>query len=481
MKKSIKFGLILITVFLIIICYTTLKPRYYNVLIITCDALRMDHLSCYGYRRATTPNIDKLAKEGILFTQAISQALWTVPSLTSINTSTYVHTHGFIKWTGDSCLNPSVTTLAKVLKYKGYSTGFITGHGNLSSLKKNSGLTTFVDVPMKANQVTRRAIEWLKNRKNRPFFLHLHYMEPHVPYNPPSPYDRMFLNDGLGIYHKQVPIKLIPPTHRKGNATDLDYFVSQYDGEIRFADEEIGKLLKGLKRLNLYDNTIIIFSADHGEYFGEHGLYFIHGGFPFEPAIRVPLIIKYNNIPHKTIHQQVQHIDIMPTVLDLLHIKTPSTIEGKSLLPLIKREEYHSPYTFSEIYFEIPSMVYCIRTERWKLIYIPGDIDEMIKKREDWALEEHLDLYHILDLYHMWHTFFNEVKPAKYMLYDLKNDPEERHNLAATESDTLEFLRAELNIWLNQASPKSKFMEQVINQEREREKIERLRSLGYIQ
>ncbi|MCK4353162.1 sulfatase-like hydrolase/transferase [candidate division WOR-3 bacterium] len=480
MVKKRKIGFILIALFLIIggiVWYITSKPRYSNysnVLIITCDALRVDHLSSCGYPRNTTPNIDKLANEGILFTQAIAQAAATGASLPSISTSTYPHTHGVLSWDMDECYlhDSTLQTLAKVLNNKGYDTGFITGHGGIAQFERNSGFETFINASMKANQVTRRAIDWLKKNRHRPFFLWLHYLEPHAPYKPPPSYNRMFVDDGLEIYHKQVPIKLIPVSHRKGDTTDVDYFVSQYDGEIKFADEEIGKLFNELKSLNLYDKTVIIFSADHGEHFGEHGLYFAHGAPFFEPVIRVPLVLKCNipNAKGKTIHQQVQHIDIMPTLLDLLSIEGPSTMEGTSLLPLISGGEYPFRYAFSEEDW-LGNMLFSIRTERWKLMYISGNVDSMIERVKKCYAEKYPEEYAIT--VHL----LNKSKLEKYMLYDLKNDPEEQHNLASTEPDTLEFLKAELHIWMNQASSKSELIRPIIEQQ----KKERLRSLGYIQ
>lgn len=429
--------------------YLAGNARYSNVLIISCDALRPDHLSCYGYVRATSPNIDAFAEEGLLFTQAVSQASSTFPSLTSIHTSTYLHTHGLLaRWDLPGGGLP-FHTLAEILNENGYSTGFISGHGALDAWARHSRFTTFVVAQMKADEVTRRAIEWVEERRNEPFFLHIHYLEPHAPYDPPAPYDKLFVDDGFESHHRQIPIEQLQHVAPEVDSTDADYWISQYDGQISFADKQIGVLLKKLKTLGLDKKTIVLLTADHGESMGENGKYFGHGGLPFEAVIRVPLIAKLNVRAPKdnSIDEQVQLIDVAPTVLKLLNIEVPSSMEGKDLLPVISGQRHPSPYVFSgglDADEEIVSL--CVRGRGWKLMWTAYELDEG----------------RLVD---------------RYRLFNLESDAGEDDDLVDQEPGTVEILKAELHIALSQAAARSELSKDIM----ERERRERLKSLGYIQ
>ena len=416
--------------------------RKKNVILILVDALRPDHLGCYGYQRNTSPNIDNLAKEGVLFTQTIAQGITTNRSVPSIFTSTYLHTH-WINDFGDQ-LNPSILTLAQVLKDFGYSTGLISGHGDIHTLRRiERGFDIFND---KTGDVTETAIDWLRDNQDKPFFLYLHYMDVHYPYQPPPPYDRMFLadkfkrqdRDALEAKYQWIDDPVlhgIPKQMLEGNMTkqDIDYYISQYDGEIRFTDEQIDLLLNELKRLNLDKKSVIILTADHGEDLAEHDINhaFRHAGIYFDVTLKVPLIIKCTDIipQGKVFTQQVQSIDIMPTILDILKIKRPETAEGVSLLPMIlKDKEYSTPYAFSDDCI--------IRTEEWKLI-CDGD---------------------------------------NRQLYNLKKDPQELNNLIDVEKEKFIFLKEKLDNWKRQAKPKIHTKSMPLTEEEK----QRLKSLGYL-
>jgi len=442
-KRPISFLLILSLIAAIFISgkfiYTKTHRPKKNVILIIVDALRPDHLGCYGYERKTSPNIDNLAKEGVLFTQTIAQGNCTPLSVPSILTSTYPHTH-WVKDFGYQ-LNPSILTLAQVLKDYGYSTGFISEPDILHTIR---GLERGFDIFNETGEVTKTAIDWLKDVRDRPFLLYLHYGSPHCPYRPPPPYNRMFLADKFKRQDKDTleakyqwaydPIYLqIPKQIAEGNLAkeDVDYYISQYDGEIRFDDQQIGILLKRLKRLNLDKKTIIILTADHGEDLADHDINnaFKHSS-AYDVVLKVPLIIKCTDIipENKIITQQVQSIDIMPTIIDMLKIKKPETTEGVSLLPLIlKGKEYPIPYAFSR------SCV--IRTEEWKLI----------------------------------------CNRRNRQLYNLKKDPQELNNLIEQEKEKFIFLKEKLDNWRKQAVAIPKKPAQLTEEEKER-----LRSLGYL-
>lgn len=306
-----------------------LSPRP-NVLLITVDALRPDHLGCYGYQRYTSPNIDKLARGGVLFTQAIAQGSWTWPSIHSLLTGTYPSTHKVYFW--DSSLSDYITTLPRMLKDYGYNTAFITGHGGLST---ESGLRgdfdTWEDISgAKADKTTQEAIDWMREYQRSPFFLWLHYMDTH---------DMYFFKPS----DERRSVEVLSELEIKNGLLNYDKAISQVDAQI-------GRLLEELEKLGLYKNTIIIITADHGEEMGEHSLYFNHGGWLWESLIRVPLIIFYFPLfkEGQIIEQQAQHIDIVPTLVDILGVRQAGTFEGRNLLALIRGKEVQSVYAFSE-------------------------------------------------------------------------------------------------------------------------------------
>lgn len=496
-RGVVRAALYLLPMLALICCWgCQQRPRKLNVLIITCDALRPDHLSCNGYERNTSPNIDRLAAEGTLFTQAVCQGTWTVPSLFSLITSTYPHRHRMTHWEPRP-LDPSVPSLIQILREHGYRTAFISGHGAIPSFEILR-FDTFINTSGKADTVTRMSAKWLRKEPDKPFFLWIHYIEPHAPYGPPPPWDRMFLHDEYSERYDDIPAELIPPRTlvRDTSATDLDYYVAQYDGEIRFVDTYIGNLLTYLTSSGLDETTLVILSADHGESLGEQGRYFLHGGFPYEAVIRVPLILRCKGlIPgSRRIDGQVQLLDVAPTILDLLNLEAPPGLQGISLLPSILREEsrwsrllrtlrrfrflrstrkeegYPSPYAFSEWCSGGMWGAVGIRTEEWKLIYVyPGFTREALS----WMMKFEPDTYAWLAAMTETHQVQElESKEPRFLLYNLERDPAESRNLADSEKEVVADLKEKLEDLLGR-----KLMEEDIDPHLR----ERLRSLGYIQ
>lgn len=408
-----------------------INPRRLNVLLITVDALRPDHLGCYGYKRNTSPNIDKLTKEGILFTQAISQASWTHPSIYSLITSTYPSTYGIYFW--DQDLPDSVPTLTRVLKEEGYGTAFISGHGGISGVGKFAqGFDTFKDIyGAEANRITREALSWIKNYQNRHFFLWIHYMDTH---------DR-----SLGLPEKKHHIKNITPE-------EIKLYTLKYDEAIRYVDTQIASLLLKLKETGSYKDTIIFISSDHGQDMCEHNLCFSHGGFVWDSGIKVPLIIISPKLlpRNKIVTQQVQHIDIAPTICDILEIKKPNIFEGRSLLPLIKGRNINPGFALSEHREFIDGLN--IDTALYTKVSIrsPGG----------WK---------------MINTY--SAEDNKYELYNLKIDPNEQNNLAEIEKEELELLKNRLEQWMKRPMPEATPLRKRLG---EKEKG-RLKALGYLQ
>ena len=448
---------IIITVFIISFVYFEYRPDRPNVLLITVDALRPDHLGCYGYERNTSPNIDKLAREGVMFTQAISQGSQTVPSIPSLMTSLYPSQHGIKSLQFDYVISHPV--LAQILKENGYSTGCILAH-ELSHAGLGKGFDLVdMDFNKKADLLTQKAVDWLRQNKNGNFFLWVHYLDPHGPYQPPSPYNRLYCDDEFYKKNRNIPIAsntkdiynsdgTIPLYVAENDITEVDYYIAQYDGEISFTDEQIGILLKELEELGLDRKTIVILTADHGEGMGEHNIYFTHGGSLYDELLKVPLIIKYKKAfpAGKIINQQVSLIDILPTLLAVLKIERKLNISGVNLMPLFsKGADFSTRVVISED-FDLTEtdkgwVSRSLRTAKWKLI-CNSDNDM-----------------------------------AEFELYNLEKDPHELLNVRITETEKLNFFKRELDNYTKQNLSKATKPIGIIDKDIQ----EKLRSLGYLQ
>jgi arylsulfatase A-like enzyme len=362
------------------------KPANINIILISVDALRPDHLGCYGYRRDTSPNIDRLASEGILFTQAISQGAATVPSLPSLMTSLYPYQHGVLINTYKTTIAHPV--LAQILKDNGYSTCAIVANNILhTGIAKGFDYACF-DFDMHAELVTQKAVNWLKVNKDKKIFLWLHYFDTHGPYRPPVPYagkyirDKFYTNDKkINISHDQEHLYRgtgeIPEYIADNGMTNPDYYVARYDGAINFADAQIGILLQAIKELGLDGKTLIILTADHGEYLGEHDIYFTHGHTLYDQVIKVPLIIKFKGVlpAGRKFDRIVAHIDLAPTILKLAHIRADIKYSGINLVPFIlNKKRYPTRTIFTELWRDaqrsgrLTILLISARTDKWKLI-----------------------------------------------------------------------------------------------------------------
>lgn len=389
----------------------------YNVILIVVDALRADHLGCYGYFLKTSPNIDDLARKGVLFSQAYSQATWTLPSFASLFTSRYMPQHKvFNKWTK---LDDSELTLAETLKIFGYKTAAFTAGIFLSKIYNfYQGFDVYQDLFMDDNAYfsSMPVIEWLRTRaskahppkrsmgemypniekwlkenKDKKFFLFIHMMDVHPPLHLPDDGDDNMFDPG---YKGRVDTLNIDMSLRKDNfgnmiffhngssmelsKKDIQHIVSRYDAAIYYEDGYIGRLLNKLQEMGLAENSIIILTADHGiDLFNHNSLFSYAAQAPYEELIHVPLIIFHSDLGHKKIITAVESIDILPTLLDLLKIPPKKDAEGKSLLPLMKRDkeivQKGAIYSMSsaENNTDIWRCSYSIRASDWKLLMRP--------------------------------------------------------------------------------------------------------------
>ncbi|HEX3035792.1 MAG TPA: sulfatase [Thermodesulfobacteriota bacterium] len=430
-----------------------------NIILISIDTLRADHLGCYGYYRNTTPNIDRLAEDGVLFANTIAQSTWTLPSHMSIFTGLYVSSHGIIS--DDKKLGDEHITLAEVLQDAGYETVAFTEGGYVSEKFGYQGFDHFegrakgekeIDIKI----IYTKAVDWLKKAPSRPFFLFLHTYQPHSPYNPPPAFDIYSDKNYQGIVDVSAPeivgndLYYYQSIQSQMTLDDYLYVIDKYDGEIHYTDHYLGKLFNALKDLGLYDESIIIFTSDHGENFLDHpdsGISYIGHYEMYDEVVKVPLIIKAPGFPkNKIIDTQVESIDIMPTVLGLLKINITSRVEGESLVGLVKKGLYDEVFAFSERSLGRKrefSEYRMIRSNDWKLL--------LRSKEESGMLE--------------------------LELYNLKVDPKEQNNLHTEEVEVGKSMFAKLQTWMNRHKGKSKPADKI---KLDDDLKKQLKDLGYI-
>jgi len=339
-------------------------PRDANVLLITLDTTRADHLSCYRESGAgpgaKTPHLDALATRGVRFAHATAQVPLTLPSHACIMTGAYPTVHG-LRDMGGFVLAASHPTIASITRAVGFETAAFVGSRVLARhFGMSNGFETYDDdmgsdteegkMPgvfpeRRASVVTDRALAWLNEHANQRFFLWAHYYDPHAPYDPPEPYRRLYAHD-------------------------------LYSGEIAYMDEQVGRLLDALDQRGLASRTLVVAIGDHGESLGEHGE-MTHGIFLYDATTHVPLIMAGPGIPAgKVISEQVRSIDVMPTVLGFLHLPVGREAQGVSLWPLIEQgRKVRSNYAYLETIYPRTYMGWSelrgMRTDTWKLIIAP--------------------------------------------------------------------------------------------------------------
>lgn len=349
-----------------------------NVLLISIDTLRRDHLGCYGYDRPTSPNLDTLCAEAAVFDQAISHAPSTLLSHASMLTSLLPHRHG-ASFGARLPLPQDVVTLAEVLKERGFRTA---SFNDGAQLAHRWDLHQGFDV-WKANQeghdtfdrVVRQGLRWLDEtpRTEAPFFLFLHTYEVHHPYTPAAqdlqrvgaaPYDG-WLGDAVEVQE----LKRINRRRATADEADLAFIQAAYDAEIRSMDRALGQLLDGLRERSLLESTLVVFTSDHGEEFGEHGRVGWHSHTLYDELLRVPLVIRFpeRRWAGRTIQRQVRLIDLAPTVVESVGAVAPREWQGVSLLELLRSGEVPPLLAVSKMDGPADVEIYSLRTGRWKL------------------------------------------------------------------------------------------------------------------
>ncbi len=483
-----------------------------NVLLYIIDALRADHLSCYGYGRPTSPVIDALAAEpgAVRFTRAFTPATWTKPVAASLLSGCYPPAHG-VRSRSDLFIR-AVPRLPEILQAAGYRSAAVSTIGNVSSvLGFGIGFDHFVDLykdPALAGQrevsntgawklyfeqdttvvlplaedVTQRALQWLSggarsetgpSAENRaaanrdqstnlpiyqPWFLFLWALDPHDPYYPPSGFDRWRDPDYTGRIDGSAE-----SVRRVRTPADVQRLVDLYDGEIAYVDQQFGRLLDFVRASGQYDDTLIVVAGDHGEAFGEHGD-FVHGHLAYEEVMHVPLLVKFPAflaVQGGAVDALAQLTDIAPTVLDALGLgHLAGDMQGVSLLPAV-RGDSASPRSlaFSETQASTANnRLLAVRTERWKYLRVdpPGDYAGNGAAPGPASGRERLAGYWqqlanpemVKRLLRNPMFYLRRQMAQRQMLFDLEADPQERHNVAAQHPAVVAELDAALEAWL---------------------------------
>ena len=435
-------------------CARTRGPKGQSVILIVVDTLRPDHLGCYGYSRNTSPNIDQFAADSLLFENCFAHAPSTSASVASILSGFLPHE---TKVSNKTVMSKQLRTLPVMLRPHGYKTaavvsnyvfreirGWDNGFDKYDAEMKDHELNRKNIIERRAEHTTDRAIKVLKKFRKDNLFMWIHYQDPHGPYTPPAAFAKLFKSTNL----KPRLLKLnnissgrrgIAKYQKLGDNRDFHHYVSQYDGEIRYADEHLKRLFDTLKRLELYSDSIIIFTADHGEGMGEHDYYFAHGEYLYNTLTHVPLIIKFPAGPAGTKKDVVEHIDIVPTILKALNIMPGPNLRGCDLAgPIPATREI---FAKMETGMVRDNFKYSIMADGFKLIHTP--------------------LYDRYELYNMTEDFNEEL--------DLVNDP---HHRPRTEDLKIRLKRIRKQDLLKLGTIKSPKLTD--------EELEKLKSLGYV-
>lgn len=369
------------------------SPAPWNVILVSIDTLRPDHLGCYGYPRPTSPSIDALCGDSVVFQQAVAQAPSTLHSHASMLTSLLPHHHQ-ASWGGKTRLPAKALSLAEVLQASGYLTAAFTGGGQMDRI---FGLDQGFDQYVQPGEehflgTVRRGIEWLDQRPQpeRPFFLFLHSYETHHPYDPRSEHLALFPEDYDGSLPEEISIDLLREINRRERQiddSDLAHIERAYDAEIRSMDDGVGVLVGALRERSLYDDTLIVLTSDHGEEFGEHGVVGWHSHTLYDELLLVPLIIKFPRARFAGVEvaAQVRSLDIPPTVVAALGLEVPEVFTGVDLAGLAELAATTSLVAISRMDRPPGRDISSVRTESWKL-HRSSLYDLADDPREQWGM-----------------------------------------------------------------------------------------------
>lgn len=371
-----------------------------NIIVIVIDTLRRDALGCYGNPVGVSPRIDAIAEESVRFNRAISSSGWTLPSIASLLTGAWPTIHGALgKGPYQTPLRSEVPTAAEIFKKNRFKT---LGIANVTLLSPTLQLSRGFDVYdhqhsydwkiRRADETIDTVLKMIRKNSKKSNFVFIHIFDPHINYDPPPGYKTTFT---MGRREPAPPLskeQCIAMQTDNGNnppsQADIDYIKGVYYGEVNFVDVHIGRLVEELKEMDIYDDSTMVITSDHGEEFWEHGG-FEHGHAVFDELTRVPLIIKLPSTiqPVKHIVQaQVRTLDVMPTLFNLAEIGKPPSFVGQSLIPFIMGQTREDQIAFSESTC-FGSEKKCLRTEQYTYIY---DLNPRAKQKNrlyDWRVD----------------------------------------------------------------------------------------------
>lgn len=443
--------------------------RPFNVIFITWDSMRADHLSCYGYPRDTSPNVDAFAEKSIQFERAISQHNWTKLSYASMLTSRYC-------WEFHEQLGPSQLTLAEVLKNHGYETfgivqnpwldpvfNFVQGFDNYTRINGPVESARFSGSPKEVNQIVLKNIDSM-SQSEKPFFLFVHYIRPHFPYPRGNHFISEFLQSTPELMTANDVRHLMGEDRGKdwdashpSNEKKIQYLIDMYDATVREVDEAFGDLLKSLDKKLSLDNSMIIFNSDHGDEFYDHqGFGHAHTNLHDE-VISVPLVIHFpdqTGVTPRKVSDTVTSLDIFPTILDVLGISSPKMMRGQSLLPLLNSQPSDPRLAFS-YHFNPPAKPNIKTEQKEKLVAVTSDRYRLIVDYSG----------------HLSDQFF-----------DLKLDPKERASLPGLKGNE-DYVKMKLaaDTWYAEYESREPMSESVSSDSIMIRKLrDKLKSLGYI-
>jgi arylsulfatase A-like enzyme len=407
-----------------------------NVIIVSLDTTRADRLSCYGHHRRTSPHIDRVAEEGVLFTDHFSPHIPTYPGHTTLMTGRDIYAHHVTSQSHTPEPTPGVRMLAEILRDEGYHTGAADNLGRWFARGFDDYRTYAWDTSAKRSwrkgeAVASAALDVLDAAaaQDRPFFLFFHFWDPHTPYLPPPPFDRMFYrgdekepgNDSMagvwsfealsGYFAEWMP-----------GVTDIEFPKAQYDAEIAYMDACFASVLTRMDELGVSGDTLLVLTADHGEELDEHGRWFDHHGL-YDTNIHIPLLLRCpDRLPAgRRVGGLTTMLDVAPTILDILglgHLASVEQMQGRSLMPLIDSPVPTQRGTTDYIHITENTWMKKrgIRTHRWKLI-VPLEVPDL---HGNTAVE----LYHLTD------------------------DPAELNNIAAERPEVVERMTRLLDEWV---------------------------------
>jgi arylsulfatase A-like enzyme len=451
-----------------------------NVVLITIDTLRADRIGAYGYPLATSPAIDALAKRGVRFADTTVAWPKTWPSMASMVTGKYPISNGILLRPRRPLPESSVT-IAEVLHDAGYATGAVVANINLGrdfgfaqgfdqfveswaeEAIRLTGKATFRNAPGRVKRFTNgtrvtdqgiATLDALGQGKDKPFFLWLHYIDPHGPYVPPAAYAGLFTGAHPSV---PVPVDELPPYQLQIDpatgqvSNDIGFYETQYDREVRSVDDQVGRLLAALEQRGLMQDTLVILTADHGESMDENHYYLEHGNVPYQTIAAVPMIFVLDGrIPAgRVVEHPVGLIDLYATVLALTGAQAPADAQSTSLVPLLSGDAEEPRHVFMESGNVEPFQLVA-RRGPWKLVLLRAASDR------EWLQRKEVELY------------------------DLKSDPTEQRDVRAEHPEIAAELQAALDAW-QKNTPRFQGGGSTDLKQLDASKQEMLRALGYVE